>query len=327
MQTARRFDDTTGHGTELETELTEESNGNTRIRLTRRNGGTDRRTLYRTMEGSHIAKPTDTRGEVRDMDDATKRNGFTQTFSTNELKRRQARGGGRQSPVVSLSDVRVRYDGDADDVLKGVSFDVLPGESVMLIGMSGAGKSTVMRLLNRTIKASGGTVRINGQDIGSLSDDAVPALRRQIGTVFQDYKLLPRRTAYENVAFAMRCVGKGDKEIAAQVPEALSLVGLSAKMGAYPNQMSGGEQQRVSIARAMVNRPPLLICDEPTGNLDPAISLGIMKILQRINEAGVTVIMSTHDNQLVDGMGTRVIELRDGRVLRDESNGGFFAKA
>lgn len=317
------------HETKLETDLTEGNSGTGRVRLTRKNNGNGRSQPYQARNATSATNVTNAKSELRDMDNATRQSGFTQTFSTDELKRReqQTRSGGKSSPIVSLSDVHVKYESNTDDVLKGVSFDVLPGENVMLIGMSGAGKSTIMRLLNRTIKASSGTVKINGQDIGSLSDDAVPALRRQIGTVFQDYKLLPHKTAYENVAFAMRCIGKSDKEIGSQVPEALSLVGLSSKMGAYPNQMSGGEQQRVSIARAMVNRPPLFICDEPTGNLDPAISLGIMKILQRINEAGITIIMSTHDNQLVDGMNTRVIELRDGKVLRDESNGGFFAKA
>lgn len=299
-------------------------NNKERTKLIRRN---NKNTKYQHVNITNTTSITDINNEIRDMDNAVKQSGFTQVFSTDDLKRRIQQTQKKDcKPIVSLSNVYVRYESNTDDVLKGISFDVFPGENVMLVGMSGAGKSTVMRLLNRTIKATKGTVKINGQDISTLNDNAVPALRRQIGTVFQDYKLLPYRTAYENVAFVMKCIGKSNKEINAQVPEALSLVGLATKMDAYPSQMSGGEQQRVSIARAIVNRPPLLICDEPTGNLDPAISLGIMKILQRINDAGITIIMSTHDNQVVDGMNTRVIELRDGKILRDENNGGFFAK-
>lgn len=249
--------------------------------------------------------------------------GFTQTFSSADIKSRATASD--RKPIIRMREVGLTYNVSSTPTLHDINMTVYPGENVMLIGMSGAGKSTIMRLLNRTIKATSGVVEINGQDIGKLSDDDVPMLRRQIGTVFQDYKLLPYRTAYENVAFAMRCIGKSKDEISKQVPEALALVGLSDKLDAYPNQLSGGEQQRVSIARAMVNRPPLLICDEPTGNLDPAISLGIMKILERINEAGITIIMSTHDNQIVNNTNARVIELRDGTIVRDEQNGNFYA--
>lgn len=236
--------------------------------------------------------------------------------------------GGRvsSSPVIRLSHVDVEYPNANDLTLKDVSLSVYPGEFVIVIGMSGAGKSTFLRLLNRTLVAKSGTVEIGGQDVGGLDADSVPMLRRQVGTVFQDYKLLPYRTAYENVAFAMKCVGASRQDIEERVPEALRLVGLSGKMDSYPKQMSGGEQQRVSIARAMVNKPPLLVCDEPTGNLDPAISLGIMQILERINESGVTVVMSTHDNQIVDNTHHRIIEFRNGRVVRDEQDGNFYDK-
>lgn len=264
--------------------------------------------------------------EIDDMNDAVSQPGFTQVFTTNDLRQRDRRQARKQKPIVELRDVSVEYPDATGKALDGVSMSVLPGECVILVGLSGAGKTTIMRLLNRTIKATSGEVRINGQDIGKLDDDAVPMLRRQIGTVFQDYKLLPHRTAYENVAFAMQCIGKSEDEIRKQVPEALALVGLSDKLDSYPHQMSGGEQQRVSIARAMVNKPPLLICDEPTGNLDPAISLGIVRILERINQTGVTIVMSTHDNQMVDQMHNRVIELRGGHIIRDEYDGNFYAE-
>lgn len=235
------------------------------------------------------------------------------------------RGGTPPSiPTIRLSHVDVEYPNASDLTLRDVSLSVYPGEFVIVIGMSGAGKSTFLRLLNRTLVAKSGTVEIGGQDVSGLDADAVPMLRRQVGTVFQDYKLLPYRTAYENVAFAMRCVGASKQDIETRVPEALRLVGLADKMDSYPKQMSGGEQQRVSIARAMVNKPPLLVCDEPTGNLDPAISLGIMQILERINESGVTVVMSTHDNQIVDSTHHRIIEFRHGRVVRDEQDGNFY---
>ena len=273
--------------------------------------------------------------EIADMDNAVKQSGFTQAFSSDDINSRlgmsgRGKHGGKpeykgQSPVISFKHVTKSYeDDDRAPVLKGIDFDVYPGECVILIGQSGAGKTTIMRLLNRTIKATSGSVEIAGQDIGKLPDDAVPQLRRQIGTVFQDYKLLKDKTTYDNVAFALRCVGKSREVVTEQVPEALRLVGLGDKMDAFPNQLSGGEQQRVSIARAMVSRPPLLICDEPTGNLDPAISLGIVRILERINKTGTTVIISTHDDQIVDRLQQRVIELRNGLIVRDEEGGSFY---
>jgi cell division transport system ATP-binding protein len=227
-------------------------------------------------------------------------------------------------PAVRLSHVDVAYPDAAGLTLEDVSLTVMPGEFVIVVGMSGAGKSTFLRLLNRTLVAKSGTVEIGGQDVSKLNADTVPMLRRQVGTVFQDYKLLPYRTAYENVAFAMKCVGASKADIERRAPEALKLVGLANKMDSYPKQMSGGEQQRVSIARAMVNNPPLLVCDEPTGNLDPAISFGIMQILERINANGTTVIMSTHDNQIVDSTHHRIIEFRHGHVVRDERDGNFY---
>jgi cell division transport system ATP-binding protein len=207
--------------------------------------------------------------------------------------------------------------------LKDVSVDVYPGEFVFLVGHSGSGKSTFIRLLNRELKATHGQVIVAGQDLTTMRNKKVPYLRRQIGCVFQDFKLLPDKTTYENVAFALECIGKPKSVIRAQVPEVLRLVGLSEKMDNYPDQLSGGEQQRVSVARAMVNRPPLLICDEPTGNLDPAISLGIMRLLELINRNGTTVVMATHDREMVDSMRKRVIALEAGEVVRDQERGGY----
>ena len=191
------------------------------------------------------------------------------------------------------------------------------------MGHSGSGKSTFIRLLNRELKATSGQVMVAGQDLTKMRNGKVPYLRRQIGCVFQDFKLLPDKTTYENVAFALECIGKNRKVIDVQVPEVLRLVGLAEKMDSYPDQLSGGEQQRVSVARAMVNRPPLLICDEPTGNLDPAISLGIMRLLELINRNGTTVVMATHDREMVDSMRKRVIALEAGEVVRDQERGGY----
>ena len=197
------------------------------------------------------------------------------------------------------------------------------GEFVFIVGHSGSGKSTFIKLITRELKATKGKVMVAGQDLTTMRNWKVPYLRRQIGCVFQDFKLLPDKTTYENVAFALEAIGKPKSVIKAQVPEVLRLVGLQDKMDNYPDQLSGGEQQRVAVARAMVNRPPLLVCDEPTGNLDPAISLGIMKLLDRINRTGTTVVMATHDREMVDSMRRRVIALEGGHVVRDQERGGY----
>ena len=228
------------------------------------------------------------------------------------------------TPTISLRNVTVIYPAQPNKpALDDISLDIYPGEFVFLVGHSGSGKSTFIRLLNRELRASSGKVMVAGQDLTKMRNWKVPYLRRQIGCVFQDFKLLPDKTIYENVAFALECIGKPKSVIRAQVPEVLRLVGLSERMDAYPDQLSGGEQQRVSVARAMVNRPPLLICDEPTGNLDPAISLGIMKLLDRINRTGTTVVMATHDREMVDSMRRRVIALEAGHLVRDQERGGY----
>ena len=191
------------------------------------------------------------------------------------------------------------------------------------MGPSGSGKSTFIRMLLREILPKSGTVNIAGQDIINLRNWKVPYLRRNIGTVFQDFKLLPNKTTFENVAYALEVIGKSKHLINSQVPEILKLVGLGEKFESYPDEMSGGEQQRVSIARAFVNRPPLLLADEPTGNLDPNTSMGIMSILNRINKTGTTVIIASHDREMVDSMRKRVIAIENGKVVRDQMRGVY----
>lgn len=228
------------------------------------------------------------------------------------------------TPTISMRGVSMVYPAQPNKAaLEDVNVDIYPGEFVFIVGHSGSGKSTFIRLLTRELRATAGKVLVAGQDLTRMRNRKVPYLRRQLGCVFQDFKLLPDKTTYENVAFALECIGKPKSVIKAQVPEVLRLVGLNEKMDNYPDQLSGGEQQRVAVARAMVNRPPLLVCDEPTGNLDPAISLGIMKLLDRINRAGTTVVMATHDREMVDSMRKRVIALEAGHVVRDQERGGY----
>ena len=228
------------------------------------------------------------------------------------------------TPTISFKNASLVYPSQPNrPALDNISADIYPGEFVFVVGHSGSGKSSLLRLITREQKATHGQVIVAGQDLTRMRNSKVPYLRRQIGTVFQDFKLLPDKTVYENVSFALECIGKPRSVIKVQVPEVLRLVGLGQKMSAYPDQLSGGEQQRVSVARAMVNRPPLLICDEPTGNLDPAISLGIMKLLDRINRAGTTVVMATHDREMVDSMRKRVIALEAGHIVRDQEKGGY----
>ncbi len=228
------------------------------------------------------------------------------------------------TPTVSFKNVTLIYPAQPNKpALDDVSLDIYPGEFVFVVGHSGSGKSSLLRLITRELRATSGEVIVAGQDLTKMRNRKVPYLRRQIGTVYQDFKLLPDKTVYENVAFALECIGKPKSVINAQVPEVLRLVGLGERMKHFPDQLSGGEQQRVSVARAMVNRPPLLVCDEPTGNLDPAISLGIMKLLDRINRAGTTVIMATHDREMVDSMRRRVIALEAGHIVRDQERGGY----
>ena len=239
-----------------------------------------------------------------------------------------------ERPILSTSDAQaagamIVFDGVSKtyepDVraLQDVSFVIEKGEFVFIVGASGSGKSTIIRLLLKELEPTHGRIVVGGRDLARLKRSRVPLLRRNVGCVFQDFKLLPQRTAAENVAYALKVQGESRNSIRKKVPEVLNLVGLAHKMNSLPDELSGGEQQRVSIARAVVNHPPLLVCDEPTGNLDPDTSVGIMQLLYRINRAGTTVLMVTHDREMVDKMRKRVIALEEGRLARDERRGGY----
>jgi cell division transport system ATP-binding protein len=224
--------------------------------------------------------------------------------------------------VIEMRNVVKKYDG-GDAALDGVSLNIRRGEFVFLVGHSGSGKSTLMKLLLKEVDPTSGVIKVAGRDLSDIKGKKVPYYRRNIGAVFQDYKLLPSRTVHDNVAYALQVIGGSRKDVRAKVPDILRLTGLSTKLHNYPDQLSGGEQQRVSVARAFVNHPPLLLADEPTGNLDPETSIGIMQLLYRINRTGSTVVVCTHDHHLVDRMRRRVIELQRGKIIRDVAAGGY----
>jgi len=225
--------------------------------------------------------------------------------------------------MIKFENVTMAYRKDGNPALNNVSFEIADGEFVFLVGQSGAGKSTILRLLIREESAQEGTVLIDEINIGMLPEKEVPKLRRNIGMVFQDFRLLPEKTVSENVAFALQVLNKSPDEIKQTVPAVLDLVGLLDKASRRPEQLSGGEQQRVAIARALVNRPAILMADEPTGNLDPDTSVEIMRLLDQINKAGTTVIMATHDAGIVDQMRKRVIEITGGAIIRDQAQGVY----
>ena len=212
---------------------------------------------------------------------------------------------------------------DNNTALKNINLTIKKGEFIFLVGPSGSGKSTFIKLLIKEIPVTSGNIFFAGRNICNLKASRVPQLRRNIGYVFQDFKLLPNKTIFENVAFALEVIGKPSYVIKVQVPQVLKLVGLASKLNSYPHQLSAGEQQRVSIARAFVNRPPILLADEPTGNLDPATSEGIMRLLSRINLIGTTVTMATHDKSIVNSMRRRVVELEEGEIIRDQKRGVY----
>jgi cell division transport system ATP-binding protein len=225
--------------------------------------------------------------------------------------------------VIRFENVTKAYPGQHRPALDSVDVELEEGEFAFLVGASGSGKSTFLRLVLRETQPTSGHVYVAGKEVNRLPKRKVPGLRRQIGTVFQDFRLLPDKTVSENVAFALRVIGKPRALIERVVPETLELVGLAGKGERMPDELSGGEQQRVAVARAFVNRPTILIADEPTGNLDPTTSVGIMKLLDRINRTGTTVVMATHDAGIVDQMRKRVIELDDGKVVRDQTRGVY----
>jgi cell division transport system ATP-binding protein len=225
-------------------------------------------------------------------------------------------------PVIDFRSVTKRYS-SGDLGLVDATFSVAPGEFVFLVGSTGSGKSTIMRLLIKELEPTSGDIRVAGQDLATIGRRGVPKYRRNLGVVFQDFKLLPNRTVHDNVAYAIQVTGGTRKEVRQKVPDILRLTGLATKLHSYPSELSGGEQQRVSVARAFVNHPPLLLADEPTGNLDPDTSIGIMQLLYRINRTGTTVVVATHDKAMVDRMRRRVIEVSNGRIVRDERIGRY----
>ncbi len=228
--------------------------------------------------------------------------------------------------MIRLQNVTKTYKRGGDDevvALADVSLEINKGEFVFIVGPSGSGKSTFMKLLTREQLVDSGDIWVAGKDLNVIRSWKIPALRRDIGYVFQDFKLLPNKSVRENVAFALEVIGKSRREIERRVPEVLELVGIDEKAKAMPHELSGGQQQRVSVARAFVNNPRILLCDEPTGNLDPSTSVGIMKLLDRINRTGATVVMASHDQHIVDSMRRRVVELENGVVVRDQSRGVY----
>jgi cell division transport system ATP-binding protein len=225
--------------------------------------------------------------------------------------------------MIEVTRVSVTYRSGEVSALRDVSLSVTRGEFVFLVGPTGAGKSTLLKLLYRDVAPTSGTLRVAGFDVTKMRAGEVPKLRRQMGIVLQDYGLLPERTVWENIAFACRVIGQGARDIRKKIPAVLERVGMLHRCDAFPGELSGGEQQRVAIARALVNEPPLILADEPTGNLDPETSAGIMDILIGANVRGATVVIATHDRASVDRLRRRVIAVKDGRVVRDEASGGY----
>lgn len=224
--------------------------------------------------------------------------------------------------MIQLIDVTKVYENGARGI-DNVSLSIEPGEFVFIVGTSGSGKSTMVRLLLKELEPTSGKIFVNGLELGKLTRRQMPDYRRKMGVVFQDFKLLRNKTVYDNVAFAMQIVRSSNREIRRTVPQILSMVGLAKKAKSYPNQLSGGEQQRTALARAIVNRPPLLLCDEPTGNLDPETAWEIMYLLEDINAAGTTVVVATHAKDIVDGMQKRVIGLSNGNIAKDIEKGSY----
>ena len=225
--------------------------------------------------------------------------------------------------MIRFENVSKTYPRSSRPALRDISLEVERGEFVFVVGQSGSGKSTLLRLVLKEEAATSGNVLVAGRELASLPARKVPALRREIGTVFQDFRLLPNKTVFQNVAFALQVLGRSRHDIRQLVPETLELVGLDGKEKRFPHELSGGEQQRVAIARAFVNKPAILIADEPTGNLDPTTSLGIVRLLDRINRTGTTIVMATHDDEIVDQLRKRVVELDHGELVRDQSRGVY----
>lgn len=223
--------------------------------------------------------------------------------------------------MIRFENVTKMYEPNDHGYIENVSFSIHAGEFVSIVGHSGAGKTTLIRLLMGEVKPTSGNIWFDDFDVDSLKGDALPSYRRRMGVVFQDFRLLPNKTAFENVAFAMEAAGKSDDEIVADVPHALELVGLSHKARSFPDEMSGGERQRLAIARAIINQPEVILADEPTGNLDPSSTFEIVEILKKINDLGTTVILTTHNKGIIDALGKRVITLEHGKIIKDDKHG------
>ncbi len=228
--------------------------------------------------------------------------------------------------MIRFENVTMTYPRAKRPALRDVTLDIERGEFVFVVGQSGSGKSTLLRLVLREELATAGDVLVAGREVTSLPTRKVPPLRRELGVVFQDFRLLPNKTVYANVAFALQVLGRSRHDISTLVPETLDLVGLAGKEKRLPHELSAGEQQRVAIARAFVNKPPILLADEPTGNLDPTTSMGIVRLLDRINRTGTTIVMATHDDEIVDQLRKRVVELNDGEMVRDQIRGAYGAQ-
>jgi cell division transport system ATP-binding protein len=225
--------------------------------------------------------------------------------------------------VINFDNVSKQYKNSNTPALDGINLNIEQGEFVFLVGQSGSGKSSLLRLLLKEETPSSGTVTVDGIDVAKLPNRKVPAFRRTMGIVFQDFRLLPGKTVFDNVSFGMEVIGKSKKEIQQRIPALLELVGLEEKAHRLPSELSGGEQQRVALARAFVNKPKLLLADEPTGNLDPSTSVGIMKLLDRINRTGTTIVMATHDVAIVDQMRKRIVQMENGKIIRDQERGMY----
>ena len=225
--------------------------------------------------------------------------------------------------MINFDNVSKQYKSSNTPALDGINLNIEQGEFVFLVGQSGSGKSSLLRLLLKEEKPTSGIVTVNGVNVAKLPNRKVPAFRRTMGIVFQDFRLLPGKTVFDNVAFGMEVIGKSKKEIQQRIPALLDLVGLEEKAHRLPSELSGGEQQRVALARAFVNQPKLLLADEPTGNLDPSTSVGIMKLLDRINRTGTTIVMATHDVAIVDQMRKRIVQMENGKVIRDQERGMY----
>jgi cell division transport system ATP-binding protein len=225
--------------------------------------------------------------------------------------------------VINFDNVSKQYKSSNTPALDGINLNIEQGEFVFLVGQSGSGKSSLLRLLLKEEKPTSGIVTVNGVNVAKLPNRKVPAFRRTMGIVFQDFRLLPGKTVFDNVAFGMEVIGKSKKEIKQRIPAILDLVGLDEKASRLPSELSGGEQQRVALARAFVNQPKLLLADEPTGNLDPSTSVGIMKLLDRINRTGTTIVMATHDVAIVDQMRKRIVQMENGKIIRDQERGMY----